>query len=238
MMMFVGNIGYVAVAVIGGVPGDAAGDRDRRRPGVHPVQPAVLDADHAVEQHRQHDPADDRLGRARVRAARRAGGAGGRASPATDRPDAARRGRSSIACHFSYKPDAPLIEDMSIDVAPGQMVAIVGPTGAGKTTLVNLLMRFYDVNAGAIRVDGVDIREMKRGGAAPDLRHGAAGHVAVLGHDPREHRLRARGRDRGGDRPGGARRRRPITSSARCRRTTTRSSTRRRPTCRRDRSSC
>ena len=57
----------------------------------------------------------------------------------------------------------PLIEDMSLDVAPGQMIAIVGPTGAGKTTLVNLLMRFYDVDGGAIRVDGVDIRELKRG---------------------------------------------------------------------------
>ena len=58
---------------------------------------------------------------------------------------------------FSYKPEAPLIDDMSIDVQPGQMIAIVGHTGAGKTTLVNLLMRFYDVNAGAIRVDGVDV---------------------------------------------------------------------------------
>jgi ATP-binding cassette subfamily B protein len=57
----------------------------------------------------------------------------------------------------------PLIEDMSIDVACGQMVAIVGPTGAGKTTLVNLLMRFYDVDGGSIRVDGVDIRDLGRG---------------------------------------------------------------------------
>ncbi len=64
---------------------------------------------------------------------------------------------------FSYKPDVPLIEDMTIDVASGQTVAIVGPTGAGKTTLVNLLMRFYDVNAGSIRVDGIDIRELQRG---------------------------------------------------------------------------
>jgi len=63
---------------------------------------------------------------------------------------------------FSYRPDAPLIEDLTIEVAPGQTIAIVGPTGAGKTTLVNLLLRFYDVNAGAIRVDGVDIRDLKR----------------------------------------------------------------------------
>jgi ATP-binding cassette, subfamily B, multidrug efflux pump len=64
---------------------------------------------------------------------------------------------------FRYKADVPLIDGMTIDVAPGQKVAIVGPTGAGKTTLVNLLMRFYDVDGGAIRVDGVDVRELKRG---------------------------------------------------------------------------
>jgi ATP-binding cassette subfamily B multidrug efflux pump len=64
---------------------------------------------------------------------------------------------------FQYKPDVPLIDGMSLDIAPGQKIAIVGPTGAGKTTLVNLLMRFYDVDAGAIRVDGVDIRDLKRG---------------------------------------------------------------------------
>ena len=57
----------------------------------------------------------------------------------------------------------PLIDDLSLEVAPGQTIAIVGPTGAGKTTLVNLLMRFYDVDGGSIRVDGVDIREVKRG---------------------------------------------------------------------------
>ena len=64
---------------------------------------------------------------------------------------------------FGYKEDSILMEDMNIDVEPGQMIAIVGPTGAGKTTLVNLLMRFYEVQGGHIRVDGVDITEMKRG---------------------------------------------------------------------------
>src|SRR5260221_5386283 len=64
---------------------------------------------------------------------------------------------------FQYKADVPLIESMALDIAPGRKVAIVGPTGAGKTTLVNLLMCFYDVDRGAIRVDGVDIRQMKRG---------------------------------------------------------------------------
>jgi ATP-binding cassette subfamily B protein len=67
------------------------------------------------------------------------------------------------AVSFRYKEDVPLIEDLSIDVAPGQTIAIVGPTGAGKTTLVNLLMRFYDVDGGSIRVDGTDIRQVKRG---------------------------------------------------------------------------
>jgi len=64
---------------------------------------------------------------------------------------------------FGYTAETPLIEDMNIDVKKGQTVAIVGPTGAGKTTLVNLLMRFYEVNGGRITVDGVDITKMKRG---------------------------------------------------------------------------
>lgn len=64
---------------------------------------------------------------------------------------------------FSYKEDVPLIEDLNIDVKEGQTVAIVGPTGAGKTTLVNLIMRFYEVQGGRITVDGVNIAEMKRG---------------------------------------------------------------------------
>ena len=63
---------------------------------------------------------------------------------------------------FSYDPDTPLIEDLSLRVKPGQTAAIVGPTGAGKTTLVNLIMRFYDIDAGAIRLDGTDIRQMSR----------------------------------------------------------------------------
>lgn len=62
---------------------------------------------------------------------------------------------------FGYGTDL-LIEDMNIDVAPGQTVAIVGPTGAGKTTMINLLMRFYELNGGTIRIDGIDTREMSR----------------------------------------------------------------------------
>ena len=63
---------------------------------------------------------------------------------------------------FRYLPDRPLIEGLSLDVKPGQRIAIVGPTGCGKTTLINLLMRFYDVNSGSIKVSGTDIRSVTR----------------------------------------------------------------------------
>ena len=63
---------------------------------------------------------------------------------------------------FGYKPDQTIIKGLSAHIKPGQRVAIVGPTGAGKTTLVNLLMRFYEINSGSIKIDGVDIRKMKR----------------------------------------------------------------------------
>lgn len=68
---------------------------------------------------------------------------------------------------FSYLPDVPLIEDFNLQVEKGQRVAIVGPTGCGKTTVINLLMRFYDVNGGSIQVDGTDIRKITR----ESLRH-------------------------------------------------------------------
>ncbi len=64
--------------------------------------------------------------------------------------------------NFGYLPDTPVIKGFSAEIKPGQMVAIVGPTGAGKTTIVNLLMKFYEINSGSIKIDGVDINDMKR----------------------------------------------------------------------------
>jgi ATP-binding cassette subfamily B multidrug efflux pump len=76
---------------------------------------------------------------------------------------AARRGRVEFRdVSFGYSPQAPLIEHLDLEVDPGQTIAIVGPTGAGKTTMVNLVMRFYEVTSGAILVDGVDTRTMGR----------------------------------------------------------------------------
>jgi ATP-binding cassette subfamily B multidrug efflux pump len=85
--------------------------------------------------------------------------------PDTEQPQAPTELRGQVEFQhvaFSYDPDTPLISDLSLCVSPGQTVAIVGPTGAGKTTLVNLLMRFYEVTGGRILLDGVDIATMTR----------------------------------------------------------------------------
>lgn len=76
---------------------------------------------------------------------------------------------------FGYDPEKVIIKDFSANVKPGQKIAIVGPTGAGKTTIVKLLMRFYDVNAGAIKIDGIDIRSMSR--------HGLRNNIAMVLQD-------------------------------------------------------
>ncbi|MET4924246.1 ABC transporter ATP-binding protein [Streptomyces sp. PSRA5] len=83
-------------------------------------------------------------------------------APSAERPHEL-RGRVALDnVAFRYEPDKPLIDDLSLSVEPGQTVAIVGPTGAGKTTLVNLLMRFYEVTAGRISLDDIDISTMSR----------------------------------------------------------------------------
>ncbi|MED9969453.1 MAG: ABC transporter ATP-binding protein [Ruminococcus sp.] len=86
-------------------------------------------------------------------------------SPDSDKP-AQKSCRGSVCFEnvsFSYKPGKPLIRDFSLKVKSGTHVAVVGPTGCGKTTLINLLMRFYDVNSGRITVDGTDVRDISRG---------------------------------------------------------------------------
>ena len=87
-------------------------------------------------------------------------------SPEPEKPEALDSVRGEVSLSdvcFSYTPERKLIEHFSLDVKPGQRVAIVGPTGCGKTTMINLLMRFYDVDAGAIRVDGHETRRVTRG---------------------------------------------------------------------------
>ncbi|EQD53801.1 ABC transporter-like domain protein, partial [mine drainage metagenome] len=82
-------------------------------------------------------------------------------APARSRPTP--RGRVALErVSFRYRPDQPLITDFSLAVGPGQTVAIVGPTGAGKTTVVNLLMRFYEIDGGRILLDGTDVRDLTR----------------------------------------------------------------------------
>ncbi|KRL14187.1 ABC transporter ATP-binding protein [Schleiferilactobacillus perolens] len=81
----------------------------------------------------------------------------------TTKLPAAKQGRVEFKhVSFRYRPDVPLIEDLNFVAEPGQTVAIVGPTGAGKTTMINLLLRFYDIDSGQILVDGIDVRAMPR----------------------------------------------------------------------------
>ena len=142
-----------------------------------------------------------------------------------DAPDAqeltAPDGRVELShVSFSYRKDRPLIEDLNLSVSRAQRVAIVGPTGCGKTTVINLLMRFYDVDGGSIAVSGRDIRTLTRAQPAQRLRHGAPGDVAQERHRAREHRLwQARGDGRRRSSPP---QRPPMrtASSAACRRGT------------------
>ena len=142
--------------------GDRA-DHARQHPGVHPVRAPVQPAADPGRRDVQHAAVRGGQCGAGVRPARRARGVTG------PRPVAAVAQRrrptaewSSSTSSFAYRPGTPVIEDLSLVAEPGSTVAIVGPTGAGKTTLVNLLMRFYDVDSGRILVDGVDIATVSR----------------------------------------------------------------------------
>lgn len=159
LMTFVGNIGYVLVAVAGGLfvaagqilVGDVQAfiqysqqfSQNLGQIGqtITMVQSGVASAERVFDLLDADEEASDAHGAAPV-----------------DGP-----GRVTFEhVRFSYSPDKPLIDDLSLEVEPGQTVAIVGPTGAGKTTLVNLLMRFYELDGGRITLDGVDTATMTR----------------------------------------------------------------------------
>ncbi|MEO6081631.1 MAG: ABC transporter ATP-binding protein, partial [Umezawaea sp.] len=159
-MMFLSNISYVLVAVVGGLRvtsgsmslGEVQAFLQYSRQFTQPLtqvasmanlmQSGVASAERIFElldaEEQDPDPADASL-------------------------PAERRGRVAFEdVSFSYRPEQPLIENLSLVANPGQTVAIVGPTGAGKTTLVNLIMRFYELDAGRITLDGVDITQLRR----------------------------------------------------------------------------
>ncbi|NEA40783.1 ABC transporter ATP-binding protein [Streptomyces sp. SID11385] len=166
LMMFVSNINYVLVAVVGGLRvasgalsiGDVQAFVQYSRQFSMPltqvasmanlIQSGVASAERIFElldaDEQSADPAEP------------------------ERPKELRGRVAFEHVSFRYEEDKPLIEDLSLEVDPGHTVAIVGPTGAGKTTLVNLLLRFYDVTGGRITLDGVDIARMRR----DDLRAG------------------------------------------------------------------
>lgn len=160
IMNFVGNLGYVGVAVLGGWL--AINGRLQ-----------VGDIQAFIQYMRQfNQPIEQTANIANVLQSTAA--AAERVFEFIDEPEEAREGRDLVKLEkvkggvefdnvtFGYNPDEPVIKGLSARVKPGQRVAIVGPTGAGKTTLVNLLMRFYEIDSGAIKIDGVDIRQMKR----------------------------------------------------------------------------
>ncbi len=162
---FVGNLVYVAIAVVGGVLVAGGLDEDRRRAGLHPVLASVHPAARPAREPRQPAAVGRRECRAGVRAARcrRAVGRSRRRRIAARVGGQATAGRLAFEhASFRYDPEKPLIDDLSLVAEPGSTVAIVGPTGAGKTTLVNLIMRFYDLDGGRITLDGVDIATMTR----------------------------------------------------------------------------
>ncbi|MEV4992484.1 ABC transporter ATP-binding protein [Streptomyces niveus] len=167
-MTFVGNLNYVLIAIVGGLRvasgtlsiGDVQafvqysfefnGPITQIAAMANLLQSGVASAERVFELlDAEEESADPREKAARGGKVTRGGKAAGRVS------------FEKVA--FSYEAAKPLIKDLSLSVEPGQTVAIVGPTGAGKTTLVNLLMRFYEVTGGRITLDGVDISTLSRG---------------------------------------------------------------------------
>ncbi len=161
LMTFIGNIGYVLICVVGGIMvsqrsitiGDIQAFIQYSRQFTHPIvqtanianviQSTIASAERVFEVLDEPEELPD-----------------SKDAKLVDFPQGHVKFEN---VDFSYQADVPLIENMNIEVKPGQTIAIVGPTGAGKTTLVNLLMRFYELNGGKITIDGVDIRNIKRG---------------------------------------------------------------------------
>ncbi len=161
LIMFVGNIGYVLVCVVGGI------FVTKQRIQIGDIQ-AFIQYSRQFSQPIAQMAQITNMIQSTIAAAERVfelmDEVEELADPANAKELANPQGEVRFEhVKFGYKPEQPLIEDMNIDVKPGQVIAIVGPTGAGKTTLVNLLMRFYEISAGKITVDGVDIRDFKRG---------------------------------------------------------------------------
>ena len=156
IMQFVGNLGYVAVVILGGYlaikktieVGDIQSFIQYVRNFTQPIQQVAQVANMlqstAAASERVFEPEEEAAPE----------------NPVVLNPEGAVEFEH---VHFGYNPEHTIIHDFSVKVEPGQKIAIVGPTGAGKTTMVKLLMRFYDVSGGSIKVDGHDIREFDRG---------------------------------------------------------------------------
>ena len=157
-MMFLGNLNYVVIAVVGGLR-VASGDI-----GLGDVQAFIQYSRQFTQPLTQFASMINVL-QSGIASAERVFELleAPEQTPDDDAPAAPARGRVEFDhVSFSYNPDRPLIDDLSLVAEPGRTVAIVGPTGAGKTTLVNLIMRFYELDGGCIRLDGVDIATMPR----------------------------------------------------------------------------
>lgn len=160
MMGFIGNLGYVAISILGGYlaiqrtiqVGDILAFIQYVRSFTQPITQTAQIASILQSTAAAAERVFEFLGEEEE-------------IPETSSPVSLNRVTGSVSfryVYFGYNPDSTVIKNFSADIMPGQKVAIVGPTGAGKTTMVKLLMRFYDVNSGSILVDGMDIRELRR----------------------------------------------------------------------------